>query len=121
MSNGLLALVGAKQSTDATRNRFVLASLNIGATGRAFGRQRNSARVRRPTVRDDGNDLRNHVAGAAHDHGVADTHVLALDLVHVVQRCVADGDATDEDGLQASDGRKRASPPDLPPSTGRIS
>jgi hypothetical protein len=38
-------------------------------------------------------DLRDHIAGAPHDHGIAAPHILALDLVHVVQRRVADHDA----------------------------
>src|SRR5205085_9640277 len=35
----------------------------------------------------DRDDLRDHVAGALNDDGVADAHVLALDLVLVVQGC----------------------------------
>jgi hypothetical protein len=45
-------------------------------------------------------DLRDHVAGALQDHPVADAHVLALDLVLVVQRRARDHDAADGDRLQ---------------------
>ena len=44
--------------------------------------------------------LRDHVAGALDDHGVADADVLARDLVGVVQGGVADGGAADEHRLQ---------------------
>ena len=64
-------------------------------------------------VGDDAHDLGYHVAGAPHDDGVADAHVLALELVHVVQRHVAHGDAADEHRLEARDGRERAGAPDL--------
>ena len=58
-------------------------------------------------------DLGNHVARAAHDHRVADAHVLALDLIHVVQRGVADGGAADQHRLQARHRRQRAGAADL--------
>ena len=58
-------------------------------------------------------DLRDHVAGALHDHLVADAHVLARDLVLVVQRGVRDHDAADGDRLQLGDRRQRAGAADL--------
>ena len=61
----------------------------------------------------DAHDLGNHVAGAADDHRVADVHVLAPDLVLVVQRRVGDGHAADEHRLQPRDRRDRAGAPDL--------
>ena len=50
VANGLLALVGANQPTDATGNRLALASLDIRATGRALGWQRDRKRVSRTPV-----------------------------------------------------------------------
>ena len=67
----------------------------------------------RPLVGDDADDLRNDVAGALHDDRVADAHVLALDLVLVVQRRVGDDDAADGHRLQPGDGRQRAGAPHL--------
>ncbi len=51
-------------------------------------------------------DLGDHVARLAHDHGVADPHVLARDLVLVVQGREPDGGAADEHRLEH---RERAS------------
>ena len=113
MANRLLALRGAEQTADAARDRFALASFDVRAADRALARQLDDACVGGAAIRDDRHDLGNHVAGAAHDHGVADAHVLALQLVHVVQRRVADGDAADEHGLQPSDGRQGTRAPHL--------
>ena len=67
----------------------------------------------RPLVGDDADDLRDDVAGALHDHRVADAHVLARDLVLVVQRGVGDDDAADGDRLEPGDRRQRAGAADL--------
>src|SRR5690606_39294983 len=58
-------------------------------------------------------DLRDHVASPADDDRVADADVLTVQLVHVVQSCIADSDAPDEDGLQARDRRQRPGSSDL--------
>ena len=55
--------------------------------------------------------LGDHVAGTAHDHGVADAHVLARDLVEVVQRGIGDGDAADEHRREPRDRLAVARPP----------
>ena len=64
-------------------------------------------------VAHDFEDLRDHVARALHDDRVADAHVLARDLVLVVERRVRDHDAADRDGLELRDRSERAGPPDL--------
>jgi len=69
--------------------------------------------IRRAPVDDRADDLGNHVAGAAHDHGVADAHVLAVDLVLVVQGRVAHRGAADEHRLQLRDRRQLAGAADL--------
>ena len=53
-------------------------------------------------------DLGDHVAGAAHDHGVAGPHVLARDVVLVVQRRHADVGAADEHRLEHRERRRAA-------------
>src|SRR5690606_41256849 len=58
-------------------------------------------------------DLRDHVAGTAHDNAVADAHAQALDLIRVVQRGIADGDTADEYRLQSRHWRYRAGAADL--------
>ncbi len=53
-------------------------------------------------------DLGDHLAGAAHDDGVADEHALADDLVGVVQRRHRDRDAADAHRLEDGEGRDGA-------------
>ena len=50
-------------------------------------------------------DLGDHVAGLAHDDGVADAHVLARHLVLVVQRGETDGGAAHEHRLELRERR----------------
>ena len=69
-----------------------------------------AARARRSS---DADHLGNHVAGAAHDHRVADAHVLAPQLVQVVQRGVADRGAADEHRLELGHRRQLAGAADL--------
>ena len=57
--------------------------------------------------------LRDDVAGALHGDGVADAHVLAGDLVFVVQRGVGDHDAADGDRMQFGHRGERTGAPDL--------
>ena len=61
----------------------------------------------------DCDDLRDHVASALHDDGVADTDVLARDLVLIVQRRIGDDDTAHGDGLELCDRRQRAGSADL--------
>ena len=80
--------------------------------------------VLRPLVDDDVDHLRDDVAGALDDDGVADADVAALaqglavaadalDVVLVVQRDVLHDDAADADRLQLADRRERAGAADL--------
>ena len=70
-------------------------------------------RALRALVEHDADDLRDDVAGALHDHGVADADVLARDLVLVVQRRVRHDDAADGHRLELGDRRQRAGAADL--------
>ena len=70
-------------------------------------------RFRRPLVEHDREHLRNHVAGALHQNRVADAHVLARNLVLVVQGGVGDDDAADGHGLELGDWRERAGAADV--------
>jgi hypothetical protein len=60
----------------------------------------NGAALVRPLVQHRPDDLRDHVAGPLQDHRVADPHVLAGDLVGVVQGGVGHRDPADRHGLQ---------------------
>ena len=91
---------------------------------RAFLREMEFLRILRPLVDHDVDDLRNHVAGALDDDGVADPDIAALaqllavaadalDVVLVVQRDVLHDDAADADRLELADRRERAGAADL--------
>ena len=70
------------------------------------------SRVRRPHREHGTDDLGDHVAGLAHDHGVARPHVLGPHLVLVVQRGDADRRPADEDRLEHGERRRPAGAPD---------
>ena len=58
-------------------------------------------------------DIRDHVAGTFDDHRIADAHILALCVLKVVQRGVADDDAAQFNRLQDGAWGKRAHTPHL--------
>src|SRR5207244_1311266 len=58
-------------------------------------------------------DLGNDVAGLVQDHGVSDAHVLAGDLILVVQRAAAHRRAGDEHRVQRGHRRHRTGAPDV--------
>src|SRR6185312_10062759 len=91
---------------------------------RALLRKMEDLRILRPLVDDDVNHLRNDVAGALDDDGIANPDVAPLaellavaadppDVVFVVQRHVLHDDAADPDRLELADRRERAGAPDL--------
>ena len=84
----------------------------LSQTGQTGGKHER-LRVRRALLQDHAEDLRDHVAGALHNHGVADAHVLAGDLVLVVQRRILHDHAADGDRLQLRNRRQRARAADL--------
>src|SRR6185437_10405040 len=91
---------------------------------RAFGGEAIGLGVLRTLVQHHVHHLRNDVAGALNDDGVADADVAALaqrfavaadalDVVLVVQRHVLHDDAADADRLELADRRERAGAADL--------
>ena len=58
-------------------------------------------------------NFRDHHAGLADDHGVADADVFAADFVLVVQRGAGNRRALHENGLKFGHGREHAGAPDL--------
>ena len=123
-------LVGTGELAGAAGARALLAGRGLLAhdvgvqRARTFLRKVIGLRVLRPLVDHDIDDLRNHVAGALDDDGVADPDIAALaqllavaadalDVVLVVQRDVLHDDAADADRLELADRRERAGAPDL--------
>ncbi len=92
----LLALRLAEQATGAAGNRFPFQPLHRRATDRTLGREENFARINRALRLHHGDDLRDHIPCPAHDHGIANHHAEALDLVSIVQGGVGNGDAADK-------------------------
>src|SRR5450432_4244730 len=91
---------------------------------RAFLREAIGFCVAGPLVEHDVDDLRDDVAGALDDDGVADPDIAALaqlfavaadalDVILVVQRDILDDDAADADRFKFADRRERAGAPDL--------
>ena len=76
-------------------------TVGVSQTGQRSG----GVRLRRAVgalghVRRRRDHLRDHVAGAQHDHLLADAQVLAREVLLVVQRRLLDGDAADVDRLE---------------------
>src|SRR5690606_22120457 len=88
------AVDGALADRLATLAAFdQLGALDCRTAHRALLRHLHSTSVSRAAFRDKAEDLRNHVACAAYDHGVADHHAEACHFVHVVQGGIGDGNA----------------------------
>ena len=66
-----------------------------------------------PPLEHDAHDLRNDVARASDDDGIADPDVFARQFIHIVQGRIADRDAADESRLQARNRRQCTGAPNL--------
>ena len=113
MQDGLLALRGAEQATGTACSRLAFLAHHMAAAHRTGCWHNKRPGTRRPPLRQHADHFRNHVARAAHDHGIADMHVLAANLVFVMQGGIADRGAADEHRLQLGDRREFAGAPDL--------
>ena len=83
--------------------------VNAAAAIRAARRHHNRAPV--GALLDDLEDVRDHFPGALDQHRIADLKAQPLDLVHVVQRRAAHGDAADGHRLNHRRGRQHACAP----------
>src|SRR5690606_22950742 len=101
------------QAAAAAPGSGALLADQLRTANRTFGGHRPRQRASGTMRLDHAHDLGNHVAGAAHDDGVALAHVQACDLVGVVQGGIGDGDAGDLYRFQTRDRRDRAGAPDL--------
>ena len=108
MFDRLLALRGTVEPAGTTRHSLAFEALDIRATDRALRWKLHLPRAGGTALRQHAHDLRDHIAGTAHDHCVAYPHILALHLIHVVQRRIAHRHATDEDRLEPRNRRHRA-------------
>ncbi len=96
----LLALRLAEQAAGAAGNRFPFQPLHRRTTDRTLGREEDRAGIAWALRLHHGDDLRDHIPCPAHDHGIANHHAEALNLVGVVQGGVGDGHAADKHRLE---------------------
>ena len=113
MGEALHRLRRADQAAGAAHHHLAGRAHGVAATDRAGLGEDVGLRAGGALVRQDGDDLRNHIAGALDDHGVAGADVLAGDFVFVVQRGACHQHPADIDRQQFGDGRERAGAPDL--------
>ena len=101
----LLELCGAVDGHAAVGNLAILVNHGAAAHGADLGHVPVD-RIGRALVEHGTHDLGNHVACLVHDDGVALAHVLAANLVDVVQRGARDGGAGDRHRVELSDRRE---------------
>ena len=103
----------AKEPSRTTSDRFAVFAHHRGLAYRTFFGQRNRLETVRPLAQHDGSHFGYHIASAPDDDSVADTDVLAMQLINVVQRCITHGNPANEYRFQTSDRRQSAGSPDL--------
>ena len=125
MNDGLLELRTAGQTPDATVHRAFadgflalaaldqLRALHMRTAHRAILRDLHGAGVFRAAFGDHRDHLRNHITGAADDHGVANHQPQACHFVHVMQGGIGHGHAGHLDRLEARHRRDRTGTTDL--------
>ena len=111
--DALLALRGALRTGPATGHHLAFGAFDRCPAGGTLGGHPHRRRGRRALGLHDLCDLRNDVAGAVNEHGVADAQIQPLDLVHVVQGGVGDRHAAHEHRLQLRHRRDGAGAADL--------
>ena len=103
----------ADQAAGAAAAHLVPLAHRLGATDGAMGRKDVGRGVGGAAVQHDADDLGDDIPCALQGDGVADSHVLARDLVLIVQGRIAHDDAADGDGVQSRDGGQGAGTADL--------
>ena len=107
MEQALLELRGAVDGDAAVGDLAVLVDHGAAAHGADLGHAPVD-RIGRAFIEHRTHDLGNHVTRLVHDDGVALAHVLATDLVDVVQRGARDGGASDRHRIELCDRREHA-------------
>ncbi len=113
VAQGFLALGRAGELATAAGDGLALGPHHRRATFRTLGRQGHLDGIIRPLLDHHPHHFGNHIPGAAHDHGVTDAHVLAAQLIEVVQADIADDDPAHRDGRETRHGRDGAGAPHL--------
>ena len=113
MLQRLCPLCLADEAAGAPSNSLSVFSYNSGVTDRAAFRQTYRLGAVRSLARNDRGHFRNDIPRSPHDDGVADAHILSVQFIDVVQRRIADGDASNEYRLETCDGCQGAGAADL--------
>src|SRR6185312_182099 len=113
MDEAFDGLRAADQAAGATPRRLARLAHGEAVTDRAFLGEHERLAVLGTPVLHHADHLRDHVAGALHDHRVADPYILARDVVFVVQGRTPHHDAADGDGLEDSERRELAGATDI--------
>ena len=113
MEDRELALRGADETAAAAMVDRALLAHDMAGADRAQGRHAEVRHVAGARPGNAADDLGDHVAGAAHDHPVADANALPAHLEQVVQGRVRDRRSADEDRLELGHGRELAGAADL--------
>ena len=113
VADRLLALGAASEPPRAAPCGLAFLAHDFRAAHPARRRHRPGRRVGVAVLGHDADDFGDHVAGAAHDHGVANAHVQSRDLIGVVQGRTGDDDAAHLHRLQSGDRRGGAGAADL--------
>ena len=112
MAQPFQRLSRADQAAGAAPHRLALFPHRVAAALRTDIGWSERLAIVRPLLLDHADDLRNHIAGALHHHGVAGADVLARNLVLVVERRAGNGDAADVHRLKLCDRSQRPGAPD---------
>ena len=112
VDEALLELRGAIEGHAAVRHLVTLVHHGTAAGGASLGHIPLD-RVGGALVQHRTNDLRDHVAGLVDDDGIAHAHILAADLVEVVQSCAGDGGTGHRDGVELGNRGEHAGAPHL--------
>ena len=87
----------------ANHHLIALPQYRTAAGWAALGKL-DSTSISRTLTENDRGDLWNDIASSANHDTVADMQIQARDLIHIVQGCVGDRNATDKGGLQPRNG-----------------
>src|SRR5437588_2965557 len=109
----LTALRRTDERAGAVRNRFALLPHDRRAAEAARRRHLPWLEALLALRQDRSDDLGDDVSGAPHDDGVARAHVLARDLILVVQSGRLHSHPADVDGFEYGVGRRRPRPADI--------
>ena len=113
VQDGLLALGAAKQTAGAAVVGLAFVAHRRAVAHRTLVQHGEYLRVLQTFFQHHRHHLGNHIACAAHHHGVAHPHVFAAGFVFVVQSGVGDGDPADKHRCQLGHRRELASAPHL--------